>query len=137
MLAKMKAPEGCTSCSAGGQTYEVVDGEITVPVEHAAALMFHGFILSEFEPTDEDISAQEAKAIADAEEAESNRQKAEAEAEAKKLLDEEKAPAILEAEAAVEKAKDDIFKEKDVDQKATLAAILTEKQAALDALRNV
>ena len=76
MLAKMKAPEGCTSCSWDGKVFEVdEEGLVTVPVLAATSLMFHGFILAEFEPTEEDISAQEAKAIADAEEAEATGQK--------------------------------------------------------------
>ena len=137
MLAKMKAPEGCTSCSYDGKTFEVDDeGLVTVPVLAATPLMFHGFILAEFEPTEEDISAQEARAIADAEEAEANRAKEVAEAEEKKLRDAELQPAILEAEGKVERAKEALFNEKDPDNMPALAADLEREKSALAALIN-
>jgi hypothetical protein len=137
MLAKMTAPEGCTSCSFDGKTFEVdSDGLVTVPVEAATTLMCHGFILAEFEPTEEDISAQEAKAIADAEAAEANRQKEAADAEEKKLRDAELYPAILEAEGRVERAKEALFSATDPDLMTDLAAVLEREKSALAALTN-
>lgn len=45
-MAKMKAPEGCTSCSYDGEVFDVVDGVADVPEEAVAHLFSHGFSLA-------------------------------------------------------------------------------------------
>lgn len=42
-MAKLKAPEGATSAGFDGETFEVVNGIITVPHEAVAALIPHGY----------------------------------------------------------------------------------------------
>ena len=136
MNAKMKAPEGCTGCSCGGESFDVVEGFVTVPLSSASELMGHGFIVADYEPTEADIAAQAAKAQADEEEAAKAKEAEEVAAAAKKLLDEKKAPAVLMAEEEVEKAKSALFDAGNIDDKPALAQILDQKIAALDALKN-
>lgn len=61
---KLKAPEGCTGCSFGGQEYKVKKGIVDVPDEALFALREHGFY--PVAPTDEEIKAAQ---IADAQQA--------------------------------------------------------------------
>lgn len=41
--ARMRAPEGATSCSVAGEVCEVEDGVVDVPIVGVAALIAHGF----------------------------------------------------------------------------------------------
>lgn len=43
-MAKLKAPNGCTSCSTGGEVFAVKKGYVTVPDEAVSELIPHGFI---------------------------------------------------------------------------------------------
>lgn len=47
-MAKLKAPEGATGCSHGGQEYEVdaKTGTVEVPDEAVAELIHHGFTVA-------------------------------------------------------------------------------------------
>lgn len=42
-MAKMKAPEGATSVTFDGDTFEVVGGVVTVPHDALEVLISHGF----------------------------------------------------------------------------------------------
>lgn len=45
-FAEMIAPEGTTGCSFQGESYDVADGVVCVPVEAVAVLFSHGFTTS-------------------------------------------------------------------------------------------
>ena len=45
--ALLAAPEGATSVSWGGETYEVSDGQVLVPVDAISDLLSHGFTVPE------------------------------------------------------------------------------------------
>lgn len=44
---RMRAPEGTTSCSVGGEEYLVADGCVDVPDDYASSLVSHGFTFLE------------------------------------------------------------------------------------------
>jgi hypothetical protein len=92
-MPKLKAPEGATSCSHDGQSFDVdTDGTVDVPDEAVVALMCHGFApATVVAPVLTNDEAAEALAKAEAEAAEAL---AKAEAEAAEAL------AKAEAEAA-------------------------------------
>lgn len=46
-MAKMKAPDNCTSCSHNEQVFEIDDkGNVDVPEEAVADLLNHGFTIA-------------------------------------------------------------------------------------------
>jgi hypothetical protein len=50
-MAKLKAPDNCTSCSFNEEVFEVDDkGTVTVPEEAVADLLDHGFTIASAEP---------------------------------------------------------------------------------------
>lgn len=42
-MAKLQAPEDCTSVSVEGKEYEIKNGVVDVDQEHVATLLEHGF----------------------------------------------------------------------------------------------
>lgn len=58
-MAKMQAPAGAISCSAGGQTYKVRKGAVCVPDEFCADLLAHGFTVIGDAELDKQPSAEE------------------------------------------------------------------------------
>jgi len=60
-MTKLKAPEGCASCSHDGETYETdADGIVTVPAEAVEALLSHGFAAADAPETEADAAVEEA-----------------------------------------------------------------------------
>jgi hypothetical protein len=63
--AKLKAPEGATSVSFDGESYEVKDGIVEVPHEAVAELFSHGYTLhSTQDKTDVEIESEKLAAEA-------------------------------------------------------------------------
>ena len=57
-LAKMKAPEGATSCSVGDVLYTVKRGFIRVALEHVGILTPHGYVMADDQTEQEKIVAK-------------------------------------------------------------------------------
>ena len=82
----LKAPEGATSASHDGDTFDVVDGQITVPQHVGQALLGHGYVeINQAGGVSADDAAAQIKLAAD---------KAAKKAAAKK------APTVVDANAA-------------------------------------
>lgn len=45
-MIRMKAPQGASFVSHGGQTYQVIDGHVDVPDDAARALFAHGYSIA-------------------------------------------------------------------------------------------
>ena len=116
MFARMKAPEGCTSCSWGGEIIEVVNGMIEVAAEGAQVLTGHGFELIEHFESDAEKAERAAKE------------------EAGKAAS-DLSHAIELAESEIKELEAKIASEVDSDKANLLKSLLGEKTATLDAMK--
>lgn len=66
-MIKMKPPEGGSSCSFGGESFDAgADGTVSVPAEAVVSLMDHGFTVVPQQASDEAAANAAAEAAAKA-----------------------------------------------------------------------